>query len=157
MAYPDLEDVIQACMNVFVSSFAANLAAVDARKSDPLLPKAPVDWIFGDKGNLPQMPGMLFTGHDTSENEDEYEWRKQTYTLMIEAYYTGDNVETLSRIMRRYGAAIDDTLRQHQTLGGLPGVQNITGIKQQYWDSMSAKTGLFQVCRVTFDVRVYTD
>lgn len=155
MASPDLEDVIQACVTVFQAQFAASLAAVDARKSDPLSPKAPVDWIFGDKGNLPQMPAMLFTGHGTDENEDEFQWRKQTYQLMIEAYYSGDNVENLSRIMRRYGAAIDDTLRSNQTLGGV--VKNLTGIKQEYWDSMSAKTGLFQVVRVTFDVRVYTD
>lgn len=157
MAQPDLEDVIQACMTTFQDSFTLNLTAVDARKADPLSPLPPQEWVFGDKGNLPQMPGMLFTGHDTAENEDHFDWRKQTYTVMIEAYYSGDNVENLSRIMRRYGAAIDDTLRQNQTLGGLAGVKNITAIKQQYWDSMSAKTGLFQVCRVTFDVRVYTD
>ena len=157
MAYPDLEDVIQACQTVFQSQFAANLAAVDARKSDPLSPLPPTDWIFGDKSNLPQMPAMLFTGHDTQDTQDHYEWREQTYQLMIEAYYNGQDVEQLSRIMRRYGAAIDDTLRQNQRLGNLAGVQNITAIKQQYWDSMSAKTGLFQVVRVTFDVRVYTD
>lgn len=157
MAQPDLEDVIQGCLATFQAQFPANLAAVDARKTDPLNPNPPQDWIFGDKGNLPQMPAMLFTGHDTVDTQDHYEWREQTYTLMIEAYYTLDNVENLSRIVRRYGAAIDDTLRANQTLGGMPGVKNITGIKQQYWDSMSAKTGLFQVCRVTFDVQVYTD
>ncbi len=157
MAYPDLEDVIQACQTVFQQNFAANLTAVDARKSDPLSPLPPATWIFGDKSNLPQMPAMLFTGHDTQDTQDHYEWREQTYQLMIESYYNGQDVEQLGRIMRRYGAAIDDTLRQNQTLGGLAGVQNITAIKQQYWDSMSAKTGLFQVVRVTFNVRVYTD
>jgi len=144
-------------MTTFQAQFASSLAAVDARKAVQLTPLSPQQWIFGDKGNLPQMPCMLFTGHDTAENEDEFEWRKQTYTLMIEAYYSLDNVETLSRIIRRYGAAIDDTLRSNQTFGGLTGVKNITAIKQQYWDAMSAKTGLFQVVRVTFDVRVYTD
>lgn len=157
MAQPDLEDVIQACSAVFQSQFAGFLAAVDARKSDPLSPNPPQQWVFGDSGNLPQMPAMLFTGHETTEKQDHFEWRVQIYTLMIEAYYTLDNVQNLSRIVRRYGAAIDDTLRANQALGGLPGVRDLSGIKQQYWDSISAKSGLFQVCRVTFDVQVVTD
>jgi len=155
VAQPDLEDVIDALMQVFETQFPAALAAVDARKSMPLAPKAPVEWIFGDKGNLPQMPAMIFTGHNTSEQADEFEWRDQTYQLQIEGYYTSDDVSKLSRIMRRYGAAIDDTLRQNQSLGGV--VKNLTNITQQYWDTMSGKTGLFQVVRVTFDVTLITD
>ncbi|WDL96407.1 hypothetical protein [Alicyclobacillus sp. ALC3] len=156
MAYPDLEDVINAAVAQLQSNVAGNLAIVDARKTEPLNPKPPVQWVFGDKVNLPQMPCVLVTGHDTTENEDHFEWRKQTYQLMVEVYYQDSDVERLSRILRRYGAAIDDTLRQDQTLG-LSQVRNITGIKQQYWDTMSSKTGLFQVVRVIFNVRVYTD
>lgn len=152
---PDLEDVIQACLLVMQSNLPTNLATVDASKPQPLNPLPPAQWIFGDSGNMPQMPAVLVTGHATQEVKDEYNWRWQTYTLMVEAYYSGDNVQNLSRIMRRYGSAIDDTLRQNQTLGGV--AKNITNIKEQYWDSMSAKTGLFQVVRVTFDVRVVTD
>jgi len=155
VAYPDLEDVIDGCTTVFQRNFAAALAAVDARKSTPLNPNPPVDWVFGDKANLPQMPAMLITSHATQEESDEYDWRNQIYQLEIEAYYSGDDVQNLSRIMRRYGAAIDDTLRGNQSLGGV--AKNVTNIKQQYWDSMSAKTGLFQVVRVTFDVAVITD
>lgn len=62
MAKPDLEDVIDSCMQVFKDQFTANLQAVDARKTTQLNPKPPVDWVFGDKDNLPQMPAMLFTG-----------------------------------------------------------------------------------------------
>ena len=155
MSQPDLEDVIDAVLTLFQAQFPANLVAVDARKSTQLSPKPPVQWVFGDSGNLPQMPAMVITGHATKQVQDEYEWRNQMYTLMVEGYYTLDNVSTLSRIMRRYGAAIDDTLRQNNTLGGI--AKNVGNIAQQYWDSMSSKTGLFQAVRVTFDVTVITD
>lgn len=155
VANPDLEDVIDAVSTYLQANLAANLTAVDARKSTKLNPKPPAQWIFGDKGNLPQMPSVLVTGHDTKQKQDEYGWRNQTYSLMVEAYYTDSDVSRLSRIMRRYGAAIDDTLRQDNTLGGI--AKTVTNISQRYWDSMSAKTGLFQVVQVTFDVTVITD
>lgn len=155
MANPDLEDVIDAVLSYLQANLPNSLSAVDARKSTQLNPKPPVQWIFGDKGNLPQMPSLLVTGHDTKQKEDEYEWRNQTYSLMIEAYYTDSDVSRLSRIMRRYGAAIDDCLRGDNTLGGI--AKAVTNITQQYWDSMSAKTGLFQVVQVTFDVTIITD
>lgn len=155
MSQPDLDDVIQKTMDIFQAQFPAKLAAVDARKTTPLFPKEPQQWIFGDIIQTPILPCMVFTSHKTGTNEDEFQWRKQTYQLEIEAYATADSVQNLSRIVRRYGAAIDDTLRANQTLGGL--AKNITNISQDYWDTMKNETGLFQVVRVTFDVRVLTD
>lgn len=155
MAKPDLEDIIDAATAQLQANLTANLAAVDARKTTQLNPKPPVQWVFGDQGNLPQMPCVLVTGHTTKQTKDEYEWRVQEYQLMVEAYYQDSDVQQLSRIMRRYGAAIDDTLRQDNTLGGI--AKNVSNVSQEYWDSMSAKTGLFQACRVTFNVMVITD
>lgn len=152
---PDLEDVIDAAMAQLQARLPDNLRAVDQRKGNPLNPKPPVEWVFGDKNNLPQMPAVLVTGHETRQETDEYGWRQQTYQIMVEAYYLDSDVQRLSRILRRYGAAIDDTLRQDMTLGGV--AKNVANIQQQYWDAMSAKTGLFQVVRVLADVTVITD
>lgn len=156
MAQPDLEDVIQQVMSIFESQFDAKLAAVDARKSDPLSPSSPVDWVFADIDYEPQYPAMIFTGHTTQETTDEDPtWRDQTYKLMIEAYYTAEDVQKCSRIIRRYGAAIDDTLRANQSVDGF--WYGITNIGQAYWDTMTnASGGLFQAVRVTFDVKVIT-
>lgn len=155
MAQPDIEDVIDGVTSYLQANLASCLAVVDARKTTQLNPKPPIQWIFGDKGNIPQMPSLLVTGHDAKTTKDEYGFRQQTYPLMIEAYYTDSDVSRLSRIMRRYGAAIDDCLRADNTLGGI--AKDIANIQQQYWDSISAKTGLFQVVQVAFDVTVITD
>jgi hypothetical protein len=155
LSNPDLEDVIDACKTVFEEQFPDYLMAVDARKSTPLNPKPPVKTYFGDIQNIPDMPALLFTGHDTGEEEDESDWRRQIYTLEIEAYYTHSDVQTLSRLVRRYGAAIDETLRKNQTLGGIS--SEITNIRQKYFDTMQRGAGLLQAMVTTFDVIVMTN
>lgn len=155
MSNPDLEDVIDACKNIFEDQFPDVLLSVDARKSIPLNPKPPVKTYFGDIQNIPDMPALLFTGHDTEEQEDESNWRRQKYTLEIEAYLTNSDVQTLSRLVRRYGAAIDETLRGNQTLGGIS--SEITNIKQKYFDTMQRGAGLMQAMVTTFDVILMTN
>jgi hypothetical protein len=155
VASPDLEDVIIEVMNIFIDQFPSKLAEVDGRKSSPLSPNPPIKFYFGDINNIPQMPAMLFTGHETREDEDENEWRRQIYRLEIEAYYAGQDVQQLSKIVRRYGTAIDEVLRANQSLGGV--AQSLSNISQKYWDSMSSKTGLMQAVNVSFDVIVMTN
>lgn len=154
---PDLEDVIQGALDLFKASFNQTLEAVDNSKSKVLGLKPPAVYIFGDTNQTPILPCMVFTGHSTREDtDDDRGWRKQTYPLEIEAYVTGDSVENISRAVRRWGAAIDTFLRNNPTLGGLAGVRNVTNITQNYWDTMSSKSVLFQVCKVTFDVQLIT-
>lgn len=155
MAKPDIEDVADQLIAVFKDQFADALAQVDSRKSNPLNPKPPVQWIFGDMQSLPQMPAMLFVGRETQEQSDNFQWRNQTYHFEIEAYVSSSDVQQSNRIIRRYGAAIDDVLRANQQLGGL--TRNLTNINQRLYDSMKAPTGLFQVVTVSFDVTVITD
>lgn len=155
MAKPDVEDVIDTLVSIFQNEFATNLALVDARKTEQLNPAPPRSYIFGDTQQTPQLPAMLFTSHQTQDIRDEYEWRNQQYTMTIEGYYAHTDLQTLSRIVRRYGAAIDDTLRQNNTLGGV--VKNVTNIQQKYWETMKGQSGLFQAVAVDFVVSLITD
>lgn len=153
---PDVEDVIQHVIDILQEQFPSNLAAVDARKANPLNPEPPVDWIFGDKENLPNMPCIVVTGHETTVLEDEHGWRRQQYKIQVDAYYQADDVENVSRIVRRYGAALDDTLTSNSSAPGY--WSDIANISQQYWDTMSSKNGgLFQGVTVIFDAIVATD
>lgn len=154
---PDVEDVIDQVIAIFEAQFPANLAAVDARKSSPMNPIEPQEYIFADTKVTPLMPCLLFSGDATTEDEDNPGWRRQTYKLFVEAYYEAESVEVVSRIVRRYGAAIDDTLRSNTVLSGYwIALDNIT---QTYWDTMEAQAsgGLFQAVKVSFDVLVITN
>lgn len=155
MAQPDVEDVIDALSSALQAQLSTALQAVDARKSTQLNPMPPRQFIFGDYQALPQLPAVLVTSDQTSQRKDEYEWRDQQYTVTIEAYYAHSDLQTLSRIVRRYGAAIDDTLRQNNTLGGL--VKNITEISQRYSQTMKGQPGLFQAVTVECQVHLITD
>lgn len=154
---PDLEDVIDAAKTIFEEQFPSFLAAVEERKTLKLNtpPPAAQATYFGDTKNIPNMPALLFTGYDTQEQEDQNQWRRQKYELTIEAYLSGSNLQNLSRMMRRYGTAIDETLRNNQELGGKS--QTITNIKQKYYDTVQRGAGLLQVCTVTCDVIVMTN
>lgn len=156
LAIPDVEDVIEACKKLFEQGFPTVLAAVDARKEKTLGVSPPVQYYFGDTKNTPNLPAMLFTGSGTFSEEEEYGWRKQIYSLEIEAYLAGFELEDLSRMTRRYGAAIDEMLRTNQTLGGVS--REVLNIRQKYFDTMQGGNGrLLQAIAVTFDVIVFTD
>lgn len=155
MGKPDLEDVIDALSSALQEQFPSALQAVDARKQTPLNPQLPRQYIFGDYQQMPQLPAMLVTGHQTVYRKDEIGWRDQQYDIIIEAYYAHSDLQKLSRIVRRYGAAIDDTLRDNNTLGGL--VKNITNIQQRYWETMKGQPGLYQVVIVECEVHLITD
>lgn len=155
MAQPDVEDVIDALSSILKAQLPASLQSVDTRKATQLNPTPPRQFIFGDYQALPQLPAVLVTSDQTSERVDEYQWRDQSYAVTIEAYYAHTDLQTLSRIVRRYGAAIDDTLRQNNTLGGL--VKNITNISQRYSQTMKGQPGLFQAVIVECQVRLITD
>lgn len=155
IAQPDLEAVIDAVKQTFEQKFPDELSAVDSAKSNPLKPKAPVQWFFGDRANMPQMPSMMFTGDQTSPEEDEYQWRREKYSLEIEAYVTSDDVEKLNRIVRRYGEAIDQTLRANERMGGV--VQEVININQHYWNTVKSHNGLFQAVNVSFDAIVFVN
>lgn len=154
---PDLEDVIDAAKTIFEEQFPSFLAEVEARKALQLNtpPPAAQATYFGDTKNIPNMPALLFTGYDTEEQDDQHEWRQQKYGIQVEGYLTDGNLQNLSRMMRRYGAAIDETLRNNQDLGGIS--QTITNIKQKYYDTVQRGAGLIQVCTVTCDVIVMTN
>lgn len=141
--------------SILEASLPTNLQAVDQRKTTQLNPVPPRQWLFGDYQAVPQLPAVLVTGDQTSTRKDEYGWRDQQYIITIEAYYAHTDVQTLSRILRRYGAAIDDTLRQNNTLGGL--VKNIANITQRYSQTMKGQPGLFQAVAVECQVHLITD
>jgi hypothetical protein len=155
LAQPDVEDVIVAVTSILEANLPANLQAVDASKATQLNPAPPRQWIFGDFSTVPQLPCVLVTSDQTSTRKDEYGWRDQQYVVTIEAYYAHTDLQTLSRILRRYGAAVDDTLRQNNTLGGL--VKNIANITQHYSQTMKGQPGLYQAVTVECQVHLITD
>jgi len=155
--YPDVEDITEAVRQAFINQFPDYLAKVDARKATPLSPLVPEEYRFGETDNEPNMPALLFLSDDASEQQDEYEWRREAYHLAIEAYYTDQDITNLQRIMRRYAAAIDDTLRANQRLDGLS--QTITKLEPHFTGTGTSKKtgGLLQGVRVDFDVILITD
>ncbi|MCL6454370.1 MAG: hypothetical protein K6T78_12230 [Alicyclobacillus sp.] len=155
MAQPDVEDVLDALLTSLQDNLPQALQTVDARKSTQLHPQAPRQYIFGDYQALPQLPAVLVTCDQTTERRDELGWREQQYTLTIEAYYTDTDLQRLSRILRRYAAAIDDTLRQDNTLGGM--VRNMTAISQRYSQTMRGQPGLFQAVTIEVQAHLITD
>lgn len=159
MADIDVEDVGDKILAILQAQLPANLAAVDARKATQLDPDPPQDWIFGDVDQTPMLPAVVVTCHQTQEDLDEPGWRRQTYKVEIEVYYSAEDVEKCSRIIRRYGTAIDDTFKTSSGNNLVPDYwQSISNITQAFWDTMAIKDGgLFQVVRVSFDVAVHTD
>lgn len=155
MASPDLEDIVDKVIQVFQNQFPEALQTVDQAKTTPYSPRSPLDYIFGDVVQTPQMPSIVFVGRQTKEQSDNPGWRNQTYTIEIEAYYTEMDVRKLNRIIRRYGDAIDTVLRANQTLGGIS--RNLTNISQNYYNTMKGPSALFQAVNVTFDVTVITN
>jgi hypothetical protein len=157
MAYPDVEDVLEAVRQTFIAQFPDALAAVDARKSTPLNPYPPEGYHFGERQNEPMMPTMLFLAENTNTEQDEYGWRRQAYSLAIEAYYTDQDIENLERIIQRYAAAIDDVLRNNQQLGIPDYVRSIMRVRQLYTAIRNTQANLMQGVRVEFDVILNTD
>lgn len=157
MASPDVEDILQAVINVFEANFPAALAAVDAAKATQLNPFPPENYIFGDEVNMPTMPALLFTADKTAPQQEEYGWRRQAYDLQIEAYYTDQDIQTLERIIMRYGAAIDNVLRANMTLGMPANVRAIVNIAQAYSQPAATNGSLMQGVAVTFTVVLNTN
>lgn len=154
---PDLEDIIDAAKSIFEDQFLDYLTAVEDRKALKLSTPPPADQgiYFGDTQNIPFFPALLFTGYGTEEQDDQSQWRRQKYGLVIEAYLNDGNLQNLSRMVRRYGTAIDDCLRANQTLNGT--AQEITNIRQKYYDTIQRGAGLIQACTVSCDVIVMTN
>lgn len=152
----DVETVTDDLMAIFRAELPAKLQEIDEASTNPLSPNAPVSWVFGTKDNLPQLPAILFAGHQTKTDKDEFDWREQTYSFAIEVYYFNQNLETCSRIMRRYGEAIDQVLRKNAHYDGH--WEQILNASQQYWDMLKSKNGgLMQAVQVTFDVVLFTN
>lgn len=152
----DVETVTDDLMALFKAELPGKLQELDAASIKPLNPKSPISWIFGTKDNLPLLPAILFAGHQTKVLQDEEDWRRQSFSFMIEVYYSHQNLEDCSRIMRRYGEAIDQVLRENVHYDGH--WEQIMNESQQYWDMLkNPKGGLMQAVQVTFDVIVFTN
>lgn len=152
---PDMEDVLDQLIAIFQNQFPNALASLDASKVKPLQPKPPTEYAFGEK--LPVLPSMQFYSNSSNPQDDQDGWRNQLVACAIEAYYSSDSTENTSRIIRRYGAAIDATLRKNNRLNGF--WQNVTNIQQEYTGQMQTKNmpSPFQVVQVRFELRLITD
>ncbi|WP_436664232.1 hypothetical protein ACOALA_04095 [Alicyclobacillus acidoterrestris] len=155
---PDIEDLIDKMTDVLQTNLESALAAVAARKSTPIDVQLPYEWIFGDKDSLPQMPCVIVTADTARPTKDENGYRIQNVPMQVEVYYEGDDVQTLNRIVRRYGAALDDILRANNRVPGF--WQNISDIEPQYSKTLTPKNnsgGLFQAAIVQFTCEVVTN
>lgn len=146
---------MQAAKDLFMNKYNDVLTAVDGRKSITMQTTPIANWYFGDIQNIPFMPALLFTGYSTQEQDDQGGWRRQKFELTIECWANGNRVEDVARSMRRYASAIDDCLRQNQDLGGI--AQEITNIRQTFYDTVAKGAGLMQLCTVTCDVIAMTN
>lgn len=161
MAYPDLEDAVEAVRLFFMDNFQGKLQEIDESKANPLYPSVPDSqaYYFGDMPVMSLYPCLVFVGDSSKVVKEEYGYREQLYSCFIEGYLAADDVQKTSRMMRRYGAAIDELLEKNFTVAGAckNQIKNVTNISQRYWATLKRQTGLFQAVRVSFDLRVITD
>jgi hypothetical protein len=161
MAHPDVEDALEAVRQFFLANFPTALQAVDSAKTNPLNPQAPDPqaYYFGDMPNIPLYPCLVFASDNTKVEVEEHGYREQLYNCFIEGYASADDVQNLSRVIRRYGAAIDNLLNNNPTIGGACNglIKNVHNVEQKYWATLKQQGGLYQAVRVTFDLRVITD
>lgn len=132
------------------ATFTSKLSSITAEKGNDFTLGAFVAKKYGWANMEAELPALYVMGLRDELVKDDGHSRWVLFKFAIEAYVTGDDPVVLEKMTNRYARAIDETLLDAYRNNGLR-----TGI--DYSPVLKYEDGLFKVCSIQFQLRVFQD